>query len=53
MHAFDPSRGRWISGFEDSLVDRASYRTVRTITQRTLSQMKKKKEKVLTPQNLR
>lgn len=42
-HAFTPSRSRWISAFEGSLVYRVSSRMARA-TQRTMSQKSKIKQ---------
>jgi hypothetical protein len=42
VHAFNPSRGRWISEFEASLVYKVSFRTARA-TQRNPVLKKPKK----------
>jgi hypothetical protein len=44
-HAFNPSRGRRISEFEDSLVYKLSSRTARDIQRNPVLKKKKKKRK--------
>jgi hypothetical protein len=43
--AFNPSRGRWISEFETSLVYRVSSRTARATQRNPVSKKRKKKKK--------
>jgi hypothetical protein len=44
-HAFNPSRGRWISEFEASLVYTVSSRTARATQKNPVSKRKNKREK--------
>jgi hypothetical protein len=43
-HAFNPSRGRWISEFEASLVYKVSSRTARAIQRNPVSKPKPKQK---------
>jgi hypothetical protein len=43
-HAFNPSRGRWISEFEASLVYKVSSRTARATQRNPVSKNQKKKQ---------
>jgi hypothetical protein len=45
-HAFNPSRGRWISEFEAILVYKVSSRTARAIQRNPVSKNKQNKNKI-------